>query len=306
MANKIKKFLTDNKGSYYSSLAVKQLLIKFIELMSEAGSVKYEASSITELSPEILDDLQVGDIVQKITGKQKHCYIVTYKGEGAGEGICLSYCAAGYMETVSYDRSGSSWVYNSTDVVEIPASLAQLAPLAGKLEYQDNKVKVNGDATVGGALSANTVTPAIAEFEEIIEFYDITGITMTPVYCKTKLVCGVLHNIVLLELENTTESAISVSGIYGRGKTLPENIRGLIYDINGDTLNEAPAVPDTNILIRSDYAQISNADGTSASYGNIRAMRYNYQVLFNIIVSSTSIPAGGKKYVQASISLVAI
>lgn len=113
----IKKFLKDNKGATYSPLAVKQLLIKFIELMSEKAVVKSESSNIQALSPELLDELQVGDVVQKITGKQKHCYVVTYKGEGAGEGICLTYCAAGYMETVSYDRSGSSWVYNSTDVV---------------------------------------------------------------------------------------------------------------------------------------------------------------------------------------------
>lgn len=73
-------------------------------------------TDITALTKEQLDALQVGDKVVKQTGNQKHLYLVTYKGEGAGEGICLSYNAAGYGETVSYDRSGSSWVYNSTDI----------------------------------------------------------------------------------------------------------------------------------------------------------------------------------------------
>lgn len=62
------------------------------------------------------NQIDVGDKVVKVTGKQKHLYFVTYKGEGEGEGICLSYNACGYGETVSYDRNGEDWVYNSTDV----------------------------------------------------------------------------------------------------------------------------------------------------------------------------------------------
>ena len=37
------------------------------------------------------------------------------KGEGVGEGICLTYVAAGLVETVSYDFTDDGWVYNSTD-----------------------------------------------------------------------------------------------------------------------------------------------------------------------------------------------
>lgn len=71
---------------------------------------------ITALTKDQLDSIECGDVVIKVTGKQRHTYIVSYKGDGAGEGICLSYNAAGYGETVSYDRSGNSWVYNSTDI----------------------------------------------------------------------------------------------------------------------------------------------------------------------------------------------
>ena len=73
-------------------------------------------TDITALTKEQLDALNPGDLVIKQTGHQKHTYMVSYKGEGAGEGICISYNAAGYGETVSYDRSGSGWVYNSTDI----------------------------------------------------------------------------------------------------------------------------------------------------------------------------------------------
>ena len=80
------------------------------------GAVAVEVADITAIDGKILDSLKVGDKVAKVTGAQKHLYLVSYKGDGVGEGICLSYNAAGYGETVSYDRTESGWVYNSTDV----------------------------------------------------------------------------------------------------------------------------------------------------------------------------------------------
>ena len=86
------------------------------ELLKKETVARFEVDNVSELSDEQLDSLRCGDIVAKKTGNQKHNYIVTYKGEGAGEGICLTYCAAGYIETVSYDRTEDGWAYNSTDV----------------------------------------------------------------------------------------------------------------------------------------------------------------------------------------------
>ena len=74
-----------------------------------------EVENIEALTNEQLDSLNVGDTVIKITGKQRHLYFVTYKGEGPGEGIYLSYNAAGYGETVAYDRIENGWQFNSTD-----------------------------------------------------------------------------------------------------------------------------------------------------------------------------------------------
>jgi len=82
------------------------------------ASLGVEVEDMTKIDGAILDSLNVGDKVIKVTGKQKHLYLVSYKGEGAGEGICLSYNAAGYGETVSYDRTESGWAYNSTDAKE--------------------------------------------------------------------------------------------------------------------------------------------------------------------------------------------
>lgn len=99
-----------------------EVAIKAIEA-GEVGNIvaKITVNDITSISNADLDQLEAGDIVNKKTGNQLHSYRVSYKGTGAGSGICLTYTDAGYMETVSYDRSGSGWVYNSTDVTQVPS-----------------------------------------------------------------------------------------------------------------------------------------------------------------------------------------
>lgn len=83
---------------------------------AKSGSLRrYETSNILELDGSVLDALRCGDQVLKLTGNQRHLYTVTYKGAGVGEGICLTYVAAGLIETVSYDLTENGWVYNSTD-----------------------------------------------------------------------------------------------------------------------------------------------------------------------------------------------
>lgn len=112
----IKKFLFSVKEAVMSadidSLKEEQLKEVYNNLKS-IGSV--EVTDINNIDGETLDNLQCGDKVIKITGKQKHLYVVSYKGEGVGEGICLTYCDASLVETVSYDLTENGWVYNSTD-----------------------------------------------------------------------------------------------------------------------------------------------------------------------------------------------
>ena len=80
------------------------------------GPAPLEVTDITALTDEQLDALQCGDKVIKITGVQKHLYFVTYKGEGAGQGIVITCNFCGYSEAIAYDRTESGWAYNSTDV----------------------------------------------------------------------------------------------------------------------------------------------------------------------------------------------
>ena len=104
----LKKFATGDQIDGEGML--KEILVQLV-----GSSVPTEVTNITEIDGEILDALQCGDKIVKVTGKQKHLYVVSYKGEGEGEGICLTYADAAGTETVSYDRTADGWVYNSTD-----------------------------------------------------------------------------------------------------------------------------------------------------------------------------------------------
>ena len=82
---------------------------------SALSNARPEVTDITAIPGEILSALSCGDAIIKVTGKQKHMYRVSYKGEGVGEGICLTYVDYSTVETVSYDFTADGWVYNSTD-----------------------------------------------------------------------------------------------------------------------------------------------------------------------------------------------
>ena len=97
-------------------LMIHEDLLLLAGVGAKSGSLRrYETSNILELDGSVLDALRCGDQVLKLTGNHRHLYTVTYKGAGVGEGICLTYVAAGLIETVSYDRTESGWSYNSTD-----------------------------------------------------------------------------------------------------------------------------------------------------------------------------------------------
>lgn len=97
-------------------LMIHEDLLLLAGVGAKSGSLRrYETSNILELDGSVLDALRCGDQVLKLTGNQRHLYTVTYKGVGVGEGICLTYVAAGLIETVSYDLTENGWVYNSTD-----------------------------------------------------------------------------------------------------------------------------------------------------------------------------------------------
>lgn len=77
-----------------------------------------EVTDITALTGAQLDALRNGDMVVKITGTQKHTYIVTYKDETAGE-LLLTYCDWQNVEGVYYEKQEGTWTYVQTDYTHI-------------------------------------------------------------------------------------------------------------------------------------------------------------------------------------------
>lgn len=109
---KLEKLLAETaSGNEVDGGALCKILQEVIE-----SSVPLEVTNIEALTAEQLDALEVGDKVVKVTGKQKHLYVVTYKGEGVGEGLVLTYNACGYGEAISYDLKATGWEFNSKDV----------------------------------------------------------------------------------------------------------------------------------------------------------------------------------------------
>ena len=117
---------------------------KFNKLV-ENSVVKIETSNIEQLTDEQLSSLKVGDVVRKKTGNQEHCYIVTYKEEN--HGICMSYFAAGYSETISYDFTNNHWVFNSKDIVETQEKLVSgenIKTIGGQSILGSGNLPING------------------------------------------------------------------------------------------------------------------------------------------------------------------
>ena len=111
--NKLPKDATEWDSALLAQ-KIKPILLGLIDAIPTKVEVK--DTEIESLSKDILDNLRVGDFVVKVTGNQKHSYIVTYKGDGAGEGLVLTYNACGYGEAIAYDRTESGWAFNSKEV----------------------------------------------------------------------------------------------------------------------------------------------------------------------------------------------
>lgn len=237
------------------------------------------SSNIQSLSDDLLNSLRVGDVVQKKTGNQKHCYIVTYKEEK--HGICLTYVDCGYMETISYDYTDGHWVYNSKDVKEV----------LGKNE--DIQVK--------------TLTQSEANYQKEFNFsVSNEGITTTNIYNRFEVINNVLYLVVNLQLTNTTENSISVYQAGTGWIYLSSAFGSKIIDLNGDSVHSAT----TNACLITGHEILETSDLTSYSSvtknGYICFQNQTGADACSVIIrwnSPLSISAGESKWVTARLFL---
>ena len=88
------------------------------QIYNELGGNKtMEVDDIEKMTGDQLEQLKAGDMVIKRTMDGEtalyHTYIVSHK---QATGICMTYSACGYLETISYDKIEGVWTFNSKDV----------------------------------------------------------------------------------------------------------------------------------------------------------------------------------------------
>lgn len=90
---------------------------RYVQISAGDAIKRIEVTNITTMGNDEINSISCGDIVIKNENGNKHTYVVTYKEDG--QGICLTYTDATYLETVSYDYIGGNWTYNSTDTMPL-------------------------------------------------------------------------------------------------------------------------------------------------------------------------------------------
>lgn len=89
-----------------------------LALVLNAVAVPLEVTDITALTSDQLDSLEVGSIVVKKTGDERHAYIVNFKDSVSGK-LLLTYADWQNVEGVYYEKGESGWAYVQTDNTHI-------------------------------------------------------------------------------------------------------------------------------------------------------------------------------------------
>ena len=120
-------------------------------IKSGVSNALVEVDNVEEIPSGILEALDCGDTVVKISGGQKHNYKITYKQDKVG--ICLTYIDADNVETISYGWNGEtkSWDFNSKNIT--PISSFQDVELA-----QDGTISTTLGLNSSGKLVKETLT----------------------------------------------------------------------------------------------------------------------------------------------------
>ena len=214
---------------------------KFLEMrkkhnmLLENVNVKVETSNIQTLTNEELDNLKCGDIVVKKTGNQKHAYIVSYKENN--QGICLTYCdGSGYIETISYDKVGENWVYNSTDIFKGQEKLVSGTNIK---TINSQSLLGSGDIAISGGtkLYKHNILDPFDNFPVFV----IISTSSSPIVTQYKVING---HYVLINIPNNIVNLYCVSTMVYWGYiegTIEFNtdIIGAVHDNNfTDTVTE--------------------------------------------------------------------
>lgn len=213
---------------------VPEALIKKLQDFSNNGLAALTAGNITTLTTNQINSLKCGDIVCKEDSTGKHAYIVSYKKDGTG--ICLTYADASVVETVSYDYSGSAWVYNSTDITNINTVVA-------------NPTLAGTEANLAGLQVGDTKYA----MPHLYEYYMHYSIGDDNIYCNVISTKDIDFTTITIDkiFELLGEKTHSASGIVDYGDTDYAVVYGIYCD-------------DTDVFM---LGSISNADNDNLQTG---------------------------------------
>lgn len=138
--NELNELVRKEKKKNAEQGAKIEILENDVEYLEQSKVDVWTVDDIQNIDPDILNALHCGDVVRKATDNQRHSYVVSYKEDGVG--ICLTYADASIVETVSYDKSGDTWVYNSKDLTHLPTDYDQ--------QQWSEKSNVEGNPTLAG------------------------------------------------------------------------------------------------------------------------------------------------------------
>ena len=242
-----------------------------------------ECTDITKLTDDQINALHCGDYLVKKTGKQRHAYKVTYKEDK--QGICLSYFACGYTETVSYDYTAGHWVYNSTDVSSIYDN------------FEVENLDVKGDISLNG--------------EDSYEIIDGTSSITTNLRVSNSFIKVVrnfheLQFIFSARIANDGDSNVTINddSILVNYGTLDNKYKEKIYGHNGYNLLETPSnVPIACVPLMINHTGGNIVTGSMPRYASLYYVKSTDAMTMYLVGGSITIGAGTTYDFEARISL---
>ena len=241
-------------------------------------------------------------------------------------GISASEVGSAYFnlggEKVVVNKSTKAYVVQSDPIIttysksQIDSIIANINAL--KANVSDVYTKAQSESALAlkanlagadftGAVTAPTLAQSVANYEIALHFYEPTDLTINQIYSKLKIVNGIIHIVVCFEVKNNSGAPKSFQSIYADFSNLPENVRKLIYDIDGKTLDENPTVQNTKIQIRTAMGVVNSRTSTSNSNLYLKVLRYNKQIGVDITTpSSITLNNEESRIIQGYTALIAI
>ena len=205
-------------------------------------------------------------------------------------------------------------VFNDGTTNDLGAIFSGNISISGTLDVSGaiNGIINGHNINTDGSLIARVMRPTDANVSWDLNFFTgVTGLSLTEIFSKAKIIAGVLHVIVQFKIVNTTESALSLYQFATSDsiEVLSPTYADAIYDLKNQKVSDAiasectickvPAIllPDTSpsSAISTSDCVLSVVNATAANYFKVICRANGY-----------SLPAGATRYITTRVSLTLV